>query len=580
MNSPNSAILVTIALIFAFSLPSAALSGIVWDGSGSPSDAGFEAWNTGHDDVFSFDTPVVGMMTQVGNTGAPNWRHYGAELSHPAGWFVESRLQLLANNDKSNGEGAAIFLRNTVGSIMLSFRADGAVGVWNGETTVQVSAAGYGGVDGLFHDVRMQTDAGGSGYIELLVDGESLGLVEMLGRTDDYPFVAFGDINSSGEASVLWDHVVNNDTVPSPTVMTVGTVYTWSDDVSGNWTAPGNWAKDGTGSVPNSTEHTAIFGSAIQSAQTIFTNEPVTVQSIEFDNTNQHVIAGIGPVIIQADSGDGSITVKQTANQGSPQFQVPVSLGSTTNVDGGSSSVDFNNQINTNGNALNLTGVVNLNHSVTGGGAVSGSGTLGTASNTSLGGDLTSTGTLAIEIRGTGEGSGSVPTDFSRFDVSGAANLGGAVDISLVDFTPTAGTNFTILTTTNGINFVGGSTGIGDLNLTGDSTDFSLALGNGGNDLVLSYLASGGVEGDFNGNGTVDAADYTLWRDSLGTNNPLQNDPVGGQVSEAQYLIWKNNFGSSLPGNGGSSSAAVPEPATLTLFLLAALTGIVRTRCR
>jgi hypothetical protein len=363
------------------------------------------------------------------------------------------------------------------------------------------------------------------------------------------------------------------DPVPLPTS------FTWNLTGLGDWHQGGSWTPGG--GPPNSDRHTAVFGGNIIGASTVLADDPVTVNRIEFNSSKTYAIAGLGGINLVAETGD-SMTLPTIAvsNQGSHQFQTIVNLLDDTTADAASNStLNFNNQINTNGNALNLTGagVVNLNHSVIGGGAVSGSGTLGTASNTSLGGDLTSTGTLAIEIRGTGEGSGSVPTDFSRFDVSGAANLDGAVDINLVDFTPAAGTNFTILTTTNGINFVGGSTGIGDLNLTGNSTDFSLALGNGGNDLVLSYLATGGVAGDFNGNGIVDAADYTVFRDNLGGDSAVLNGNGSGAatVVQADYDLWKQNFGSS--GTGTGSSAAVPEPSAACLLILG---GLVTTLAR
>ena len=79
-----------------------------------------------------------------------------------------------------------------------------------------------------------------------------------------------------------------------------------------------------------------------------------------------------------------------------------------------------------------------------------------------------------------------------------------------------------------------------------------------------------GVPGDYNDNGTVDAADYTVWRDALGTNTLLPNDPNGGTIDQDQYNTWKNNFGASGAGNAASSAAAaVPEPSTITLGVLA-----------
>lgn len=60
--------------------------------------------------------------------------------------------------------------------------------------------------------------------------------------------------------------------------------------------------------------------------------------------------------------------------------------------------------------------------------------------------------------------------------------------------------------------------------------------------------------GDFNGDGTVDAVDYTVWRDGLDT-----------LYTQDDYNDWKANFGATL--GGGSASLAVPEPAGLVLLL-------------
>ncbi len=55
-----------------------------------------------------------------------------------------------------------------------------------------------------------------------------------------------------------------------------------------------------------------------------------------------------------------------------------------------------------------------------------------------------------------------------------------------------------------------------------------------------------GVTGDFDASGTVDAADYTVWRDGLGSETPLVNDDgLGTPIGQAHYALWKANFGSS-----------------------------------
>ena len=86
------------------------------------------------------------------------------------------------------------------------------------------------------------------------------------------------------------------------------------------------------------------------------------------------------------------------------------------------------------------------------------------------------------------------------------------------------------------------------------------------------------VFADYNQDGIVNAADYTVWRDSLGSNSDLDADGDGdGIVDDDDYLIWKLTFGSIVePGSGYGSldtSAFVPEPPTfsLTVFAMAAI---------
>jgi hypothetical protein len=71
-------------------------------------------------------------------------------------------------------------------------------------------------------------------------------------------------------------------------------------------------------------------------------------------------------------------------------------------------------------------------------------------------------------------------------------------------------------------------------------------------DLVLTFAAA--LSGDFNGDGTVDAADYVVWRKTDG--------------SQAGYNAWRTNFGATA-GTGSSNGAgagAVPEPGTWMLI--------------
>jgi hypothetical protein len=81
------------------------------------------------------------------------------------------------------------------------------------------------------------------------------------------------------------------------------------------------------------------------------------------------------------------------------------------------------------------------------------------------------------------------------------------------------------------------------------------------------------LQGDFNNDGSVDAADYVVWRKTGGT--------------QESYNLWRSHFGESdgsgsggLTAEGLADSTAVPESSGAILLLTAATVGLVGHRKR
>jgi hypothetical protein len=101
--------------------------------------------------------------------------------------------------------------------------------------------------------------------------------------------------------------------------------------------------------------------------------------------------------------------------------------------------------------------------------------------------------------------------------------------------------------------------------------------------VLWTPVAEPGLQGDYNDNGVVDAADYVEWRKHNQTNFQLLNevpDATPGQATQADYDEWRERFGNSVIGSG-SFSDAIPEPANISLvFVGLSITAMFRVRRR
>jgi hypothetical protein len=94
-----------------------------------------------------------------------------------------------------------------------------------------------------------------------------------------------------------------------------------------------------------------------------------------------------------------------------------------------------------------------------------------------------------------------------------------------------------------------------------------------------TILASPTNLGDYNDDGVVDAADYTVWRNALGASDEsaINGNGDGGGITESDYLVWKSHYGATYPGSGGLSDVSnVPEPRSAFLALLGAALSMWR----
>lgn len=185
---------------------------------------------------------------------------------------------------------------------------------------------------------------------------------------------------------------------------------------------------------------------------------------------------------------------------------------------------------------------------------------------------------LKIELGGTTQ----VPSaTFDQVHVGGNLSLDGTLAVSLINsFIPALGNSFDILDW-------------GSLAGTFAAVNLPTLGGGLGWDTSQLYttgtlsVISVGIPGDYNNDGVVDAADYALWRHSLGQNITLPNDTTPGTVSQVDFDVWRANFGtssgsgSSLGANALVNVAAVPEPNLLVMLLAGLATRLsVRSRYR
>jgi T5SS/PEP-CTERM-associated repeat protein len=148
-------------------------------------------------------------------------------------------------------------------------------------------------------------------------------------------------------------------------------------------------------------------------------------------------------------------------------------------------------------------------------------------------------------------------SSFDKLLISNEAMLAGTLQVSLTGgFMPAPGDSFEILHAEQGV--VGAFQSV-ILPTLANGLELRVEYSD------LSVFLRAAIQGDYNSDGKVDAADYILWRKTPAT--------FGGTTG---YNVWRANFG-EIAGSGAAFDAStIPEPPSVYLLALFAMTMFCR----
>lgn len=170
------------------------------------------------------------------------------------------------------------------------------------------------------------------------------------------------------------------------------------------------------------------------------------------------------------------------------------------------------------------------------------------------------------------------------YQVEGAAKLDGALDVRLVEFGENPlpvlaeGDSFEILSADGGV--------------TGQFQSLSLPTAPAGTSWRFTYnpnsvvldLIPGGPPGDYDCDGVVNAADFVVWRNTLGdvvSAGTAADGDSSGTIDQGDLTVWRDNFGNTatvVTSRFGTTATAIPEPTTWLLLLAATLSALIGHR--
>ena len=161
-------------------------------------------------------------------------------------------------------------------------------------------------------------------------------------------------------------------------------------------------------------------------------------------------------------------------------------------------------------------------------------------------------GSYGVDLGGTGL------SDFDRLGLTGTASLDGRLIIhGIGGYVPMLGDTFDILSAFGGVN---GSFAeiVQPINMPAGLV-FDVMY----SPTLVQLMVVPQLLGDYNQNGVVEAADYTVWRNTLGAMVASFTGADGdgsGTIDAADYDVWKAHFGDTADVGSGQVAGAAPEP--------------------
>ncbi len=485
---------------------------------------------------------------------------------NPSTWTTSDSLYVGGSTDTAGGTGSLNVVNNGLAQVDATFKiwTDGAVNLSGGTLTLNGPLEDGGGTFNFTSGVMNVNDA-----TQVLIAGGSNNTVGGLVLGSSFVLGTGQTINLAGNARVDLDGelTVGGGTLTGPSLLV----------------QPGGAVVSTAGSSTITTPVVALAGSSINVTGGDLTIGDATAVN-GFYGSGSISVAG-GRTLTLEDSNDAVLDSGILVALGEAASHATLAAANGLTLDFGGNITGFGTVSTPNDptkpliNNGHIAGNSLPDEPITLTGYVKGVGTLdnviitgtdapGFSPATVVRGSVQYAGLLEIEVEGDAAG------EFDRIEHllgAGVADLGGTLQVA-------ADPNV-------------------DLQI-GDSLVFLVANGgvfNSFDTVVLPELAGGRalrlvygetivaleayLAGDYNDDGVVGLADYTVWRDNLGAaEGTLSNDPNSGPIGTSQYATWKANFGATTTPSGSLASSNVPEPSTGVLVMLFALAMACRNR--